>query len=392
MASGYKFPILNSDGTYSNTKVDFDDMFVPQNVFSNYGLQSWGQAGFGVLGDGTTVDKSSPQRIGTLTNWITVSKNVRADGLNIVGSAYAIRADGTLWAWGHNSSYELGNNNTINRSSPVQVGTISNWKQVTSGDQFAAAITQDGALYVWGSRANGKLGTGTTSGQQTTPFRIDSNNNWKFVAAGNELCMAIKTDGSLWAWGENGQGELGLGDNNNRSSPVQVGTQKDWKQVAPYETTCYGLKNNGTIWAWGDAASGKLGVLSSVDVSSPIQIGTESNWKQISQAIAIKNDGTLWSWGVNSSGEIGDGTKSIRSTPIQIGSMTNWKFVYKKKAAVFAIKTDGSLWSWGDDNSVGSGFAGDLGNGIISRSSPTQVGSFTNWKTVERAIGILSQD
>ena len=119
--SGYKFPILNSDGTYSSTVVDMGDMFVRKELFLNAGLWGWGYNAQGQLGNGSISNYSSPIQVGSLTNWKQVS----------VGLAHtaAIKTDGTLWTWGINGSGGLGNGTSINYSSPVQIGSLTNWKQ-----------------------------------------------------------------------------------------------------------------------------------------------------------------------------------------------------------------------------------------------------------------------
>ena len=145
--------------------------------------------------------------------------------------------------------------------------------------------------------------------------------------------MAIKTDGSLWAWGNNGQGNLGQGNTTARSSPVQVGALMTWSSVSAsigpsgYSHTL-AVNTDGELWAWGDNGFGQLGLGDTTFRSSPVQVGFTADWAEIAAchvfSLGIKTDGTLWGWGRGSSGQVGDGTTNTYSDPVQIGVATNW--------------------------------------------------------------------
>src|SRR5579872_4197543 len=166
-------------------------------------LWAWGYNGYGQLGDGTSTDHHSPEQIGTDANWAQVS----AGGLNFT---VAIKTEGTLWAWGFNNDGELGDGTTTGRDSPEQIGTDTNWAQVSAGDSDTLAVRTDGSLWGWGFNGNGQLGDGTTTGRNS-PEQVGTDINWAQVSAGYSHTLAIKTDGTLWAWGFNGDGELGDG-------------------------------------------------------------------------------------------------------------------------------------------------------------------------------------
>ena len=377
MASGYRFPILNSDGSASTTVVDFEDMFVTKN--QSAGLWAWGHNQYGGLGLGNTSDTGTTTRVGTLSDWKLVASSRY--------HAVALKTNGTLWAWGQNGG-QLGIGDLINRSSPVQVGTLTNWKQVSSTFNVTAAVKTDGTLWTWGSSSQGVLGQGNLV-NYSSPVQVGSLTNWKEVACGDYHCAAVKTDGTLWSWGRNefsafslGSGALGLNDQAHRSSPTQVGSLTNWKSVscgAPYTMA---IKTDGTLWAWGANNSGYLGTGNTVHRSSPVQVGSLTNWKEVwvgsgGLTLAIKTDGTLWSWGTNSNGLLGINNNTLISvsSPVQIGSLTNWKEASPGTYTAAAIKTDGTLWLWGGDT---YGSLLSLGR----RSSPLQIGSFTGWKTV----------
>ena len=164
----------------------------------------------------------------------------------------AIKTDGTLWSWGHNSQGQLGDGTTVNKLSPIQIGTSANWSRVAAGDEFTMAIKTDGTLWGWGLNVNGALGDGTNL-NKTVPTQIGTANNWSKISAGAWYTIAIKTDGTLWGWGLNDHisGILGLGDTVNRNVPTQIGTDANWAKVICGADHTIAIKNDGTAYAWG---------------------------------------------------------------------------------------------------------------------------------------------
>jgi alpha-tubulin suppressor-like RCC1 family protein len=252
-----------------------------------------------------------------------------------VGAGYAstaaIKTDNTLWIWGRNNIGQLGDNTVVNRSSPVQIGALTNWSSVALGVDSAAAIKTDGTLWAWG-RNNGQVGDGTIT-NRSSPVQIGALTNWSQVAASRYNGAAIKAGGTLWVWGGNARGQLGngvAGGGIALSSPVQIGALTNWAQIAMSVTgeASAAVKTDGTLWSWGFNTSGQLGQNDATSRSSPVQIGALTNWFQISSGdenfSAIKTDGTLWGWGDNGFGRLGDGTTTNRSSPVQIGALTNW--------------------------------------------------------------------
>jgi alpha-tubulin suppressor-like RCC1 family protein len=304
----------------------------------------------------------------------------------------AIKTDGTLWTWGLGTSGKLGTNDTTTRSTPVTTfagGT--NWKQVSSGRNHTVVLRDDGSnkeLYVFGSSGYGQLGNNSAISltSEYIPEEVFENaTNWKQVSAGNEHTAAIKTDGTLWTWGDNGSGRLGTNNTIDRSTPVTTfagGT--NWKQVSAGPDNTAAIKTDGTLWIWGRGSTGQLGTNSSDDKRTPVTtFAGGTNWKQVSSAYrytaAIKTDGTLWTWGSGGSGQLGTNNTSQRNTPVTtFAGGTNWKQVSAGDFHTAAIKTDGTLWTWG------YGGQGRLGtNNNITRSTPvTTFAGGTNWKQV----------
>ena len=372
----YQFPIRDSSGNVTSTIVNMKDMFVPKSMFDDGNLYAWGSNTYGNIGNGTTTNYSSPVQVGTLTNW----KQVACGSFSI---SISIKTDGTLWACGRNVFGELGNGTTTSYSSPIQVGSLTNWKQVAVKGH-TAAIKTDGTLWTWGRNDYGQMGNGNRT-SYSSPIQVGPLTNWKQVACGYVHTAAITTDGTLWTWGYNSSGQLG---NNTASttvyysSPIQVGSLTNWKQVAAGHDHTAAITTNGTLWTWGRNNYGQLGNNTINYFSSPIQVGTLTNWKQVACGdnftASIKTDGTLWACGYNGLGSLGNGNVTNYSSPIQVGSLTNWKQVAGGNAYTAAIKTDGTLWTWGYNSS------GQLGYGTFTTnySSPVQVGTLTNWKQV----------
>lgn len=193
-------------------------------------IWSVGSNAQGQLGDGTTVDKSSPVSvIGGITDWV---KLATTDGLN--SNIFAIRSDGTLWGWGAGSSGTLGNLSTVNRSSPVTVaGGFTDWTQVaTGGGSNGAAIRKNGTLWTWGINTSGRLGDNSVTSKSSPVSIANGGTNWKQVSCGGATMAAVKTDGTLWTWGDNDLGQLGDGTTISKSSPVNVAQGISWIKVS----------------------------------------------------------------------------------------------------------------------------------------------------------------
>jgi alpha-tubulin suppressor-like RCC1 family protein len=186
-----------------------------------------------------------------------------------------------LWSWGANTTGELGTGTIVGRSSPVQVGSLTNWRVVEGGGfAFSAAVKTDGSLWTWGDNTNGQLGLGNVV-HRSSPVQVGSLIDWNSITCGHRHAVAIKTDGSLWTWGDNTYGQLGIGDVVPRSSPVQVGSLTTWAQVVAGMYYTVALKTDGTLWSWGENTHGQLGIGDVVHRSSPVQVGSLTVWKTL---------------------------------------------------------------------------------------------------------------
>jgi alpha-tubulin suppressor-like RCC1 family protein len=278
---------------------------------TNGTIWSWGQNDYGQLGLGDTISANFPFQISTDSDWVEIT----------VGSAHtlALKTNGTLWAWGLNGWGQLGLGDGVDRYTPSQIGTDSDWSiAFTAGSAHTLALKTNGTLWAWGGNESGQLGDGTGM-FRITPEQISIESDWSYVVAGQDHTLAIKTDGTLWGWGANGNDQLGRSGNNE--IPGYVGTESDWSSVAAGESHSLGIKTNGTSWSWGNNAYGQLGRAG--DLTRPGQIGIGSAWQSIDagtyHTIALKTNGTLWSWGNNQYGQLGLGDTIDRNTPTLVG-------------------------------------------------------------------------
>ena len=258
------------------------------------------------------------------------------------------------------------------------------WKTVSVGERHSIGIQTDGTLWAWGFNGDaGTVGNGANS-SVLSPVQISTATDWKETSAGAAHSFAIKESGILWGWGYNANGRLGNGTTAPSSTPVQIGTST-WKMVKAGYHHSVGIKSDGTLWAWGDNQDASIGDGTFVDRLVPTQISTANNWQSIScnlsRTIAVKEDGTLWVWGFNSPplGVTGMGSNVTYITvPTQVGTDTDWKQTAAGNGYFLALKTNNTLWAWG------GGDNGQLGNGsTTSIFLPAQIGTATDWESIE---------
>ena len=238
-------------------------------------LWGWGNNGNGQLGIGTYNFITAATQVSATQHWRFVS----------AGEAHTmpILNDGSLWGAGFNYYAQLGTGDTVQHNSFVRIGTDNDWKTVAAGGVFTLAIKNDGSLWGWGYNGDGELGTGTTD-TVLAPRRIGTANDWAMVSGGFEFSLAMKSDGTIWSTGFNGNGQLGIPATGfNDSVFTQIGSATDWKSIAAGSSFGLGIKTNGTLWGWGYNAEGQLGTTSSSSVAVS-QIGTETDWQYISAA------------------------------------------------------------------------------------------------------------
>jgi alpha-tubulin suppressor-like RCC1 family protein len=331
---------------------------------------------YGRFGLGDTAHKNELTSVGLTTDWLMVS----GDDHHTLG----IKTDGTLWSWGRNHNGQLGLGDLTDRYSPVRIGTATNWAFVSAGEvstNVSFAIKTNGTLWAWGANSQFELGLGNVTAMHpvTTPMQVGTATNWARIAASNHV-MAIKTDGTLWGWGYNRYGPLGTGStfNGHIKLPTYIGA--GYKDVAVGPEHTIAVKTNNALMACGQNNVRQLGLNDIVNRSSFTQVGTSLTWSTCAtgsnSGLAIRTDGTLWGWGNNGSGELGLGHQSQVNTPIRVGDDTTWSKVGMGGASMFAIMQNKTLWVAGHNSFK------QLGLGSASPSAVwtiTKVGTDTNW-------------
>ena len=327
----------------------------------------------------TLIDSNSPDAI-QVFNLTTRDQGVSWYGYESLQNDPAdIATAGTLYSWGRNDYGQVGNNtrqawpNGI--SSPVQIpGNV--WTSTSRGRNRAFGIKSDSTLWAWGENTQGRLGQNNEI-HYSSPVQIGGT-AWNAISSGYHASYAIKSDKTLWGWGRaDDAGELAQNDRASRSSPVQIpGTQ--WTVVVGGEYYASAIKDDGTLWTWGYNQQGQLGQSSLTSYSSPTQI--PGTWSKIDagryQQIGQKTDGTLWAWGIPSGGVLAQNNNVQYSSPVQIAG-TQWNDYIQNRSMAIASKTDGTFWVWGYNN------YGQLGlNNEIHYSSPVQLQG--NWVIPDR--------
>lgn len=413
---------------------DFD---LIENLFD--GKTAW-FSGNNYWGQGSRSNVGQSLIVGTSTVQFPHGVSWKQIETSIGGSTYGIRADGALIVMGAGQLGQLGLNEAYSnsaaynnftrgsRSSPVQLGANTNWKEISCSRYAVVAIKTDGTMWGWGFGQNGENGVASSTagparggggvpGEQppqyfnnpSSPVQIGNNSDWNTISCGMRGCAAITANGTLYTWGKNNYGQLGLNlistANSVYFSPsfgvVGIIPGSNWSQATVGAMHSAAIKTDGTLWTWGHAEYGKLGnnisgALGGDHRSSPMQVGSNTNWKKVfaggHMIAAIKMDGTLWTWGKNDDGELGLNDTNDRSSPVQVGTEQNWKTVRidqfsgnsidgpftansgTQQAVVCALKNDGTLWTWGKNINVGE----------ASRSSPVQITNASNYGIIDQ--------
>ena len=341
-------------------------------------LLAWGLNRSGQLGDGSAIDKPSPTTIGSLKTWSVIAAG-EFHTVALLGSNCAVNGC-PLYAWGYNQNGQLGDGTTTDKSTPTKIGSVTTWIAVAAGRAHTLAVKKDGSLWAWGRNFSGQLGD-TTQADRLVPTAIGTAKIWKAVAAGESHSVGIQTDGSVWTWGTREFGQTGQGVG-NPAIPVTMmdatptalavpGIALNFASMSAGGNHSLAIRSNGALWAWGHNAFGQLGNDTTTDAFAPLQVGTETDWSVVAaggnHSIAIKTDGTLWAWGSNVDGQLGDGSTTDAQRPIQIGIEKNWIAVSVGKSHTYAIKADGSLWGWGrnQEGQQGNGQAGSTAANIL---------------------------
>ena len=341
---------------------------------------AWGYNGFGQLGDGTTTNRSTPIAVSGLTSVVAVEAGQE--------QTLSLKSDGTIWAWGQNDSGQLGDGTTTDRDTPVQVTGLTGIVSVSTSTHHTLALKSDGTVWAWGYNGYGQLGDGTTT-QRTTPVQVLGITDVVAISAGAVstngspgFSIALKSDGTVWAWGFNWYGAIGDGTNTDRWTPVQVPGLTGVVVISAGDGHSLALKSDGTVWAWGYNTYGELGDGTNTNRWTPVQANGLAGVTAIAtgayHSLAVRNDGTVWAWGQNTYGQLGDGTTTDRYTPVQVSGFTGGIAVTAGWYHSLARKSDGTVRVWGNNES------GQLGDGTTTqRTIPVPVSGLTGIAAIE---------
>ncbi|MEM9834990.1 MAG: LamG-like jellyroll fold domain-containing protein [Bacteroidota bacterium] len=320
-------------------------------------LFTWGRDFTGSLGNGgipSSVNTPTQIQIGT------TYKSVSSNWFHVA----AINENDQLAVWGWNFYGQLGTGDVLSVQQPTVIMPSATWKAVAAGYYNTVGIQSDGSLWCWGSNQFGSVGNGTFGSDVLTPTLVDNTSTWIAVYSGHSTCFAIKSDGTLWAWGYNDEGELGLGNTETTIVPTQVMPGTTWKDIAAGQSTL-GIQTDGSLYGWGSNFNGRIGLGASSGSLTPVQINPGTQYVDVASgdqySLAITADGRLFATGSNEEGQTGLGTSTgTTSTFTQIGNDTDWKAVSGggRDHHSLAVKQNNELYSWGINPYIGQGNVG----------------------------------
>jgi alpha-tubulin suppressor-like RCC1 family protein len=340
---------------------------------------AWGLNSDGELGNGTITPYSglsTPHQVVNLSYVLTVAGGDQ--------HSLALKSDGTVWAWGNNGWGQLGNGKYGSSPTPVQVPGLSNVTAIASGDLHNLALKSDGTVWGWGFDYFGQVGNGTSGGNVLSPAQVKGLAGVVAVAAGGFTSFALKSDRSVWAWGYNGQGELGNGssDETAHSTPTKVKSLSTAIAIGAGVEHGLAVLADGSVSAWGDNQTSELGATTTTTCGGytspcstlPVRVPNLSGVTAVAgghgNTLALKSDGTAWGWGNNGYGELGNGTPQLYGsvkTPVK-AKVDRVTAIAAGASYTLWLRSDGTLWA------AGSNYYGQIGNGtFIDAPTPVQV-------------------
>lgn len=349
-----------------------------QGTGNSFGSDSNGQLGNGA----PNADSNAPVAVSTVTDFVAIA----AGKYHTIG----VKSDGTVQGWGFNGTGQLGNGSTASSSAPVAASALTGVIAVAAGETHSLALKNDGTVWAWGGNASGQLGDGSTS-QRNTAVQVkkDANtvlSNAVQVAAGGSHSLALLSDGTVWAWGKNNRGQLGNGTNNQSNYAVQVAVNANTMvsgivSVAGGFEHSVAVKSDGTVWAWGANGFKQLGDGTITDRKNAIKVpGVASGWQAAAGdtfSVVLQSGGTAMAWGYNTNGQLGTGSGSTYVGPSSVVGLTGAVDVAAGNRHIVAVGGDGSVWAWGRNDK------GQVGDGTNSnRNAVTQITALTNQTSV----------
>ena len=378
---------VESDEIYDRVS----DSYITKSSFyaitENGELYVWGDNSDGQLGIGNTDNQTKPIKVTGITGKIKELGTYTVYGLSIYGSSiYAITEDGSLYAWGNNYFSTLGLGDRVDRNTPTKVNLPGKIKELRSYFNSVYALMEDSSLYTWGKNTHGRLGLGSNEEQISTPTLVTGINGTIKELINDSSIYAITEDNSLYAWGSNDSGQLGVGDEVHKNIPTKVNLPGKIKE---FTGGSYAIMEDGSLYTWGYNYFGQLGVGDEINRNTPTKVNLSGTIKEIINNItniyAILEDGSLYAWGDNRDGHLGVGDKVNKNTPTKVNLPSKIKELITG-LTIYAILEDNSLYAWGSNY---KGMLG-VGNNEENITIPTLINGITG--TIKKVISESHSD
>ena len=342
-------------------------------ILDNGSLYAWGNNKDGQLGLGLTDEYVAYNKKVDIPGKVKLIKC--AGDIFTELACYVIIEDGALYVWGKNSYGQLGVGNEVNKNTPIKVTAINGkvMELIISNSFSVYAILEDGSLYAWGNNSDVQLGVGDEE-NKNTPTKVNLPSKIKELITTGSSVYALMEDSSLYAWGYNLDGQLGVGDEVNKNTPTKVNLPGKIKELITTGSSVYALMEDSSLYSWGSNESGQLGVGDEVNKNTPTKVNLPSKIKELIttglSVYALMEDSSLYAWGYNSDGQLGVGDEENRNTPIKVTAINGkvMELIISNYISVYALMEDSSLYAWGNNES------GKLGVGDeVNRNTPTKV-------------------
>ncbi len=346
------------------------------SIAANGTCFTWGDNTNGRLGDNTTTSRSSPVSVVGAHSFTSIAAGT--------GHSLGLKTDnGTCWAWGLATSGQLGDNTATSKSSPVSVAGAHSFSKIVAAVNFSAGLkSNDGSLWTWGINTNGQLGDGSLTTRSSPVSVLGAHSFTKIMLASSAAShlLALKSDGSLWAWGLNSIGQLGDGTVFDKSSPISVAGGHSFIQVSGGGVHTIALKADGQALVVGGNYSGQLGSVASLDnamlLANVVLTNTLYSFASITggntQTVALKSNGTCWAWGLGTSGQLGDNTLTTKSSPTSVFGGHSFIQTQGSSLNSYGLRADGSCWAFGDGATLAQ----------FDNRSPTSFGQATSYTAI----------
>lgn len=334
------------------------------SLVSDGTVWSWGSNRYGQLGVGHNAERLTPAQAQDLDQVETIEAGFR--------SGFAMKRDGTVWSWGANQFGQLGLGTTTNTNRPQPIPGLSGVASISARMGYhTLALKDDGTVWAWGDNDHGQIGDGTVNTVRTTPVQVNGLTDVAAISTGGYHSLALKEDGTVWAWGFNKEGELGDETLTDRPIPVQVHGLSRIKAISAGNYHNIALDEDGYIWTWGRNSQGMLGPGFS-GYTQPLAHRMEANFGGITAISAgyahnliLLRDGTVRGFGQNNFGQLGMEPLTVNAAnPVQVPGLTNVEAIAVSDFSSFALTRDGKVWSWG------YGKNGEMGSGAKTEANP----------------------